>query len=46
MFSIDLASKCLVGECWIPDADIERVCETLKQANVNHFSTSQTLTNV
>lgn len=33
MFSIDLASKCLVGECWIPDADIERVCETLKQAN-------------
>jgi len=38
MFSVDGAGKCLVAECWIPDADTDRVCETLKHANNSEIS--------
>jgi len=43
MFSVDGASKCLVAECWIPNADTDRVSEALKRANVSYFSPDQSL---
>jgi len=38
MFSVDGASKCLVAECWIPNADTDRVSEALKRANDSEIS--------
>ena len=33
-FSVDVTSKALVSECWIPDADVESVRTALKHASV------------
>lgn len=35
MLSVDVTSKALIAECWIPDADEPRVRLALKQASVS-----------
>lgn len=42
MMSVDVTSKALVAECWIPDADVDSVRTALKHASVN-ISLIQTL---
>ena len=34
MLSVDVTSKALVAECWIPDDDIDAVRSSLKHASV------------
>ncbi|KZS01706.1 V-type proton ATPase subunit a, partial [Daphnia magna] len=35
MLSVDVTSKALVAECWIPDADVYKVRLALKQGSVS-----------
>jgi len=38
MFNVDVTSKALVAECWIPDDDVESVRNALKHASVNSMT--------
>ncbi|CAB3404697.1 unnamed protein product [Caenorhabditis bovis] len=45
MFSVDVTQKCLIAECWIPEADIGIVKQCLHQGTVHSGSTVDAILN-
>ncbi|XP_036344559.1 LOW QUALITY PROTEIN: V-type proton ATPase 116 kDa subunit a1-like [Rhagoletis pomonella] len=45
-FNIDVTSKCLIGECWVPTMDLELVQQTIANGSANVGSTGSFLTAV
>ena len=35
MFNLDVTQKCLIGECWCPVADLEKIQHALRRGNVS-----------
>ncbi|KAL7727759.1 hypothetical protein ACLKA6_008091 [Drosophila palustris] len=46
MFNVDLGSKCLIGECWIPTRELEDVETVLAEASAALGSTIPTIFNI
>ena len=43
LFNVDIAQKCLIGECWCPSADIPQIKDALQEATVNISTSKSTL---
>lgn len=35
LFNLDITKKCLIGQCWVPDTDLDRVNKTLSKCSVS-----------
>ncbi|EDW59357.1 V-type proton ATPase 116 kDa subunit a 1 [Drosophila virilis] len=46
MFNVDLGSKCLIGECWVPKRELEEVETVLSEASLALGSTVPTIFNI
>ncbi|EDV93300.1 GH19225 [Drosophila grimshawi] len=46
MFNVDLGSKCLIGECWVPQRHLEEVEAVLSEASLALGSTVPTIFNI
>lgn len=46
MLNVDLGSKCLIGECWVPTRELEQVETVLAEASVALGSTIPTIFNI
>lgn len=40
MFNVDVTTKCLIGECWIPITDVETARKTLIECSVSTLDLS------
>uniref|UniRef100_A0A8R1HVP5 V-type proton ATPase subunit a n=1 Tax=Caenorhabditis japonica TaxID=281687 RepID=A0A8R1HVP5_CAEJA len=45
MFSVDVTQKCLIAECWVPEADIGQVKNSLHMGTVHSGSTVPAILN-
>ncbi|TDG49055.1 hypothetical protein AWZ03_004540 [Drosophila navojoa] len=46
LFNVDLGSKCMIGECWVPERDLEEVETVLSEASLALGSTVPTIFNI
>lgn len=35
MFTLDITKNCLIGQCWVPDKDLQKVQDTLEYFSVS-----------
>lgn len=37
LFNLDVTKKCLLGQCWVPDIDLQKVQDTLEYYSVTNY---------
>lgn len=37
MFTLDITRKCLIGQCWVPDTDLQKVEDMLARITVSYY---------
>ena len=43
MFNLDVTQKCLIGECWCPVADLDKIQMSLRRGTVSADDSHETV---
>ena len=43
MFNLDVTQKCLIGECWCPVADLDKIQMSLRRGTVSADDSDETV---